>query len=106
MNSGIKTHNSFSGYGGGYLQIPHLAPTYSAVNSLCIVGTEEALSSIDRVGVSEFLHEMKDPTTGGFSLHKHGEQDMRGLYCAICTAYLLNVLDDYLVDRTVSYIKK
>ncbi|NXA40621.1 FNTB farnesyltransferase, partial [Eudromia elegans] len=36
------------GFGGGPGQQPHLAPTYAAVNALCIIGTEEAFGVIDR----------------------------------------------------------
>lgn len=38
------------GFGGGPGQHPHLAPTYAAVNALCIIGTEEAFGVIDRYG--------------------------------------------------------
>ncbi|NXV37995.1 FNTB farnesyltransferase, partial [Rissa tridactyla] len=38
------------GFGGGPQQYPHLAPTYAAVNTLCIIGTEEAFGVIDRYG--------------------------------------------------------
>jgi len=33
---------------GGPGQWSHLAPTYAAVNALCIVGTDEAFNSINR----------------------------------------------------------
>lgn len=33
---------------GGPGQWAHLAPTYAAINALCIIGTEEAYNSIDR----------------------------------------------------------
>ncbi len=33
---------------GGPGQQPHLAPTYAAVNALCILATEEAYNIIDR----------------------------------------------------------
>jgi protein farnesyltransferase subunit beta len=36
------------GFGGGPGQYPHLAPTYAAVNALCILGSLEAFSVIDR----------------------------------------------------------
>lgn len=38
------------GFGGGPGQDPHLAPTYAAVNALCIIGTEEAFGVINRYG--------------------------------------------------------
>lgn len=36
------------GFAGGPGQHAHLAPTYAAVNALCILGTEEAYGIIDR----------------------------------------------------------
>lgn len=36
------------GFGGGPNMLPHLAPTYAAVNALCIVGTEAAYEAIDK----------------------------------------------------------
>ncbi|KAK3165379.1 hypothetical protein QOZ80_1AG0032430 [Eleusine coracana subsp. coracana] len=36
------------GYGGGPGQLPHLATTYAAVNTLVTIGSERALSSINR----------------------------------------------------------
>ena len=43
-----KCQNPDGGYGGGPGQISHLAPTYAAVNCLCIIGTNEAFQSINR----------------------------------------------------------
>ena len=36
------------GFAGGPGQHAHLAPTYAAVNALCIIGTEEAYNVINR----------------------------------------------------------
>uniref|UniRef100_A0AAZ3PAW0 Protein farnesyltransferase subunit beta n=1 Tax=Oncorhynchus tshawytscha TaxID=74940 RepID=A0AAZ3PAW0_ONCTS len=36
------------GFAGGPCQAAHLAPTYAAVNALCIIGTQEAYNIIDR----------------------------------------------------------
>lgn len=36
------------GFGGGPGQLPHLAATYAAVNTLVILGTEEAFKVINR----------------------------------------------------------
>jgi protein farnesyltransferase subunit beta len=35
------------GFAGGPGQLPHLAPTYAAVLSLCLIETDEALEAID-----------------------------------------------------------
>lgn len=44
----IKCRSPSGGFGGGPGQHPHLAPTYAAVNALCIIGTERAFHAIDR----------------------------------------------------------
>lgn len=43
-----KCQSPDGGFGGGPGQLPHLASTYAAVSSLCIIGTEEAYSIINR----------------------------------------------------------
>ncbi|KFO80513.1 Protein farnesyltransferase subunit beta, partial [Cuculus canorus] len=52
------------GFGGGPGQHPHLAPTYAAVNALCIIGTEEAFDVIDRHGSPRRLHLLWHGSTG------------------------------------------
>ncbi|UYV66895.1 FNTB [Cordylochernes scorpioides] len=91
------------GYGGGPQQDPHLAPTYAAVNALCILGTEEAFDSIDRKNLYKFLLQMKQPD-GSFIMHKDGEADIRGLYCALSVASLTNILTPKLYDNTEDWI--
>jgi len=91
------------GYGGGPLQLPHLAPTYAAVNALCVIGTEEAYDSIDREKVYAFLLSVKHPS-GGFRMHDDGEVDIRASYCAVAVASVLNLLDDALAKDMDKYI--
>jgi protein farnesyltransferase subunit beta len=44
----LKNCRSASGgFGGGPMQNPHLAPTYAAVLTLCLMETEEAYEAID-----------------------------------------------------------
>lgn len=40
--------NPTGGFGGGFQQLSHCAPTYAAVLALAIVGTEAAYRAIDR----------------------------------------------------------
>lgn len=40
--------NPTGGFGGGYQQLSHCAPTYAAVLALMVVGTEDAYRAIDR----------------------------------------------------------
>lgn len=91
------------GYAGGPGQLPHLATTYAAVNALTTLGTERALSSINREGMYKFLLQMKEPS-GGFRMHEMGEVDARSCYCAISVASLLKILDADLVRGVGEYI--
>ncbi|XP_021299333.1 protein farnesyltransferase subunit beta [Herrania umbratica] len=91
------------GYGGGPGQMPHLATTYAAVNSLVTLGGDKALCSINREKLYTFLRRMKDPN-GAFRMHDGGEIDVRACYTAISVASLLNILDDDLVQDVGNYV--
>ncbi|KAM7476424.1 hypothetical protein LguiB_023667 [Lonicera macranthoides] len=91
------------GYGGGPGQMPHLATTYAAVNSLVTLGGQRSLSSINRGKIYSFLLQMKD-ACGGFRMHDGGEIDVRACYTAISVASILNILDDVLVHNVGNYI--
>ncbi|OAY25814.1 protein farnesyltransferase subunit beta isoform X2 [Manihot esculenta] len=91
------------GYGGGPGQMPHLATTYAAVNSLITLGGRRALSSINRGKLYAFLRGMKDPS-GAFRMHDAGEIDVRACYTAISVASILNILDDELIKGVGNYI--
>ncbi len=101
-----KCQHKSGGFGGGPGQIPHLATTYAAVSALATIGTEEALSVIDREKLYEFLCEMKDTGSGGFRMHSNGEIDVRGTYCAIAVASLVNLLDSFLADGVGEYVRR
>ena len=58
------------------MQLPHLAPTYAAVNALCIIGTEEAYKVINRETLYKFIQNMHQ-SDGSFILHEGGEVDVR-----------------------------
>jgi prenyltransferase beta subunit len=73
---GKKENKKLAGaYGGGPKQLPHCAPTYAAILSLCIIGSEESLSSIRRVSIYYFFLHRKD-VCGGFRIHRDGEVDI------------------------------
>ncbi|KAK9272849.1 hypothetical protein L1049_003227 [Liquidambar formosana] len=91
------------GYGGGPGQMPHLATTYAAVNSLITLGGHRSLSSINRHNLYTFLLRMKD-ASGGFRMHDAGEIDARACYTAISVASVLNILDYELVQNVGNYI--
>ncbi|KAH8310979.1 hypothetical protein KR044_003702 [Drosophila immigrans] len=85
------------GFGGGPGQYAHLAPTYAAVNSLCIIGTDAAYQAIDRDSLVQFLFSVRD-ADGSYRLHVDGETDVRGAYCAIAIAKLVNVPERVLKE--------
>ena len=85
----IKCRNPCGGFGGGPGQYSHLATTYGAVNSLCIIGTPKAYEAISRDTLKQFLLSVREPD-GAFRLHVGGENDIRGAYCAISCAKLCN----------------
>ncbi|KAJ8546330.1 hypothetical protein K7X08_018913 [Anisodus acutangulus] len=91
------------GYGGGPGQMPHLATSYAAVNSLITLGSPRVLSSINREKLYTFLLRMKD-TSGGFRMHDGGELDVRACYTAISVASILNIVDDELIHGVGNFI--
>lgn len=91
------------GYGGGPGQLPHLATTYAAVNTLITLGSDTALLSVNREELHSFLLRMKD-SCGAFRMHAAGEIDVRACYTAISVASILNILDFELVDGLGDYI--
>lgn len=91
------------GYGGGPGQIAHLATSFAAVNALVTVSSEEALDSIDRVGLVRFLHRMKQPD-GSFTMHEDGEIDSRATYCALAILRCLNIQDAILLENVADWI--
>ncbi|XP_060562237.1 protein farnesyltransferase subunit beta-like [Ruditapes philippinarum] len=91
------------GFAGGPGQQAHLAPTYAAVNALCILGTEESFKVIDRETLYDFLMRMRT-AHGSFKMHLGGEEDIRGAYCAASVARLTNIITPQLFDGTPEWI--
>ncbi|XP_078431491.1 prenyltransferase family protein [Wolffia australiana] len=98
-----RCQNDEGGYGGGPGQLPHLATTYAAVNSLITVGSGRAYSSVNRHETYSFMMRMKD-VSGGFRMHENGEIDVRACYTAISVASCLNILNQELVENVGNYI--
>ncbi|CAL2045964.1 CBN-FNTB-1 protein [Caenorhabditis brenneri] len=78
------------GYGGGPGQLAHLAPTYAAVMCLVSFQKEEALKSINKETLFNFLKTCKHES-GGFYMHEGGEIDMRSAYCALATCEVVGL---------------
>ncbi|KAK4336711.1 hypothetical protein RND71_043555 [Anisodus tanguticus] len=91
----------YAGFPGG---IAHLATTYAAVNAIVTLKSTEALDTIDRDKLHNFISLMKCKN-GSFRMHLDGEKDVRGAYCAVSVASICNFLDDEsLFDKTPEWI--
>ncbi|GAA5946877.1 hypothetical protein JCM3775_000934 [Rhodotorula graminis] len=97
-----RCQNPDGGFGGGPGQLSHLAPTYAAVCALAYTG-EQGWNSIDRRGMYRFLMSIKQ-ADGSFVMHDGGEVDVRGCYCALTVATLLNILTPDLAHNTANFI--
>jgi len=93
------------GFGGGPMQLAHLAPTYAAVSGLLVAGSEDAYRVVDRETIYKFLMRMKSPD-GGFMMHDEGETDMRGTYCAMAVASMLHILTEELMSGVAEYVRR
>lgn len=91
------------GFAGGPGQLAHLAPTYAAVNALAILGTEEAFNMVDRPRLAAWLDSLRRQD-GSFTMHVDGEVDIRGVYCALSVARLLNVYSEDLFRGTEQWL--
>ncbi|XP_018335721.1 protein farnesyltransferase subunit beta [Agrilus planipennis] len=98
-----KCQQPDGGFGGGPGQYSHLATTYAAVNSLCIIGSQKAYDAIDREALQKFIWDLKSPD-GSFRMHRNGEVDVRGAYCAISVATLTNIHTKELFEKTANWI--
>lgn len=93
------------GFGGGPGQAPHLAPTYAAICALAEVGTERAFKVVNRPKLYEFLLRVKKKD-GSFVMNENGEVDIRGSYCALTVATLLNMVTPKLIENVADYISQ
>ena len=91
------------GYGGGPGQIAHVATTFASVNALITINSDEALESIDRLGLVKFLHRMKQDD-GSFRMHDQGEIDSRAIYCALSILRCLNIKDEILLKNVAEWV--
>lgn len=99
----FRCQHESGGFCGGPYQMPHLAPTYAAVCALCLIGTEEAYSVINRENLYKFLMSLRLPN-GSFRMTKYGESDVRAVYCAASVARLTNIYTDVLFDASARWV--
>lgn len=107
VNFLVKCRSKDGGFGGGPGQVPHLATTYGAVNALCIIGTSDAYDAINKTTLLNFLYRVRDDKIGAFRMDTDGEIDVRGAYCAVSVAKLVNISAEEeakLFNGTVDWI--
>lgn len=44
----------------------------------------------------KYTHEVNGTLPGAVAIHQNGEMDMRGVYCALVVADVLNIMDEEL----------
>ncbi|KAF0691512.1 Aste57867_17285 [Aphanomyces stellatus] len=101
-----RLHGGIGGFGGGILQLGHLATTYASCLALAIIGTPEAYDIVDRPALYAFFMSLKDPVTGAFHAHDQGELDVRTTYCAISIASLYGLLTPELTRGVVAFVRQ
>ncbi|OII71371.1 prenyltransferase and squalene oxidase repeat family protein [Cryptosporidium andersoni] len=92
------------GFCGNFSHMPNIVSTYAAVCSLIIVGDTEALGSIDRIKMYQYLKSLRDSDTGGFQATLDGEVDIRVFYCVVAIASMLHLITDELFEKIDDYI--
>ncbi|KAF9481479.1 terpenoid cyclases/Protein prenyltransferase [Pholiota conissans] len=94
------------GFGGGPGQAAHLLPTYASVCALAIVGRpgpNGGWDQINRKKMYDFFLSLKQKD-GSFLVAHHSEVDVRGIYCLLIVASLLDILTPELVEGTAAFI--
>uniref|UniRef100_H3HAT3 Protein farnesyltransferase subunit beta n=1 Tax=Phytophthora ramorum TaxID=164328 RepID=H3HAT3_PHYRM len=92
------------GFGGGPKQLGHTATNYASCLTLALLGTPEALETVDRQALYRFFLSRKHAATGAFTAHDGGEVDVRVTYCVVSIANLYGILTDELKAGVVDYV--
>ncbi|KAG6828132.1 hypothetical protein H0H92_009086 [Tricholoma furcatifolium] len=106
INKILATQHPDGGFAGGPGQSAHLLPNYAAICTLAIVGRPGpggGWDQIDRKKMYQFFMSLKQ-SDGSFLVGRHAEVDVRGIYCLLIVATLLDILTPELVDGTASFI--
>ena len=93
------------GFCGNIGHLPHLATTYAAVSALASLDYEPCYDIIDTSKLQQFLQNMHNED-GSFTMHKDGELDVRGAYCAAVVAHLSGIYSEELFANTGEWIAK
>ncbi|KAJ1517613.1 hypothetical protein HMI54_005051 [Coelomomyces lativittatus] len=99
----LRYQSWLGGFGGDVGQRPHVATTYAAVHALALTHDLNAWALIDREKMYRWFLSLKQPD-GSFIMHEGGEIDLRGTYCVLTVASLLNILTPQLTEHCMSFI--
>ncbi|CCC68666.1 hypothetical protein NCAS_0B05820 [Naumovozyma castellii] len=104
----VESDNSCGGpFGGGVGQLPHMAGSFAAINSLVVCDNIDGCwDKVDRKAIYKWLMELKQPDGGFKTCLEVGETDTRGVYCALEVASLLNLMTVELTEGVVEYLVK
>lgn len=94
------------GFGGGPGQSSHLLTTYASVCILAIVGSSGPAGGwdqINRKGIYNFFMSLKQ-RDGSFLVAHHAEVDVRGIYCLLVVATLLDIVTEELVEGVPEFL--
>ena len=101
----ISVQSMNGGFCGNVGHLPHLATTYASVTAIASLDYEQCYNVIDRMGLKNFIEDMHNDD-GSFTMHKDGELDVRGAYCAAVVANLCDIYSDELFAGTAEWIAK
>ncbi|KAH7886715.1 terpenoid cyclases/protein prenyltransferase alpha-alpha toroid [Phlebopus sp. FC_14] len=106
INTILAWQHPEGGFGGGPGQAPHLLPTYASVCALAIVGRPGpggGWDQIDKENLYRFFMSLKQPD-GSFLVSHDAEVDVRGTYCLLVVAYLLDLITPELLRGTPAFV--
>jgi protein farnesyltransferase subunit beta len=92
-----------SGFSGSPSQIPHLAPSYAALLSIILLGSETGYELINRKSMYSFLMSLKTKKNS-FLIQENGEEDLRATYIAVVIANVLNIDDEGFKEGVSDYL--
>ncbi|CAD2105221.1 protein farnesyltransferase subunit beta, putative [Plasmodium vinckei] len=100
-----KIKNKNDGFGGGLNQYTHITTTYAAICVFIYLNDDENdfLGFIDKKKLHSYILQLKCKD-GSFRLHKDGEIDMRGTYCAISVCSMCHILTKSIKKNVAKYI--
>lgn len=93
-------------FSGGKHQLPHLAATYAAINSIALCHNLDDNREINKKAIYDWLISLKTPSGAFMTARPVGEQDVRGVYTALSIASLLGIVDSKLTSNVTEFLTR